>query len=119
MLPFPRYIVNCDCIGGENWMCLGIPGRIVEITDAELNLAVADVSGVKRKVNVTCVSGDGVTSLVGQWVLIHVGFAMAVIDEEEADKTMKTLHALGEAQEEFEAMFESERSLEAAHEVRR
>ena len=76
-------------------MCLGIPGRIVEITDAELNLAVADVSGVKRKVNVTCVSGDGVTSLIGQWVLIHVGFAMAVIDEEEADKTMKTLHALG------------------------
>ena len=100
-------------------MCLGIPGRIVEITDAELNLAVADVSGVKRKVNVTCVSGDGVTSLIGQWVLIHVGFAMAVIDEEEADKTMKTLHALGEAQEEFEAMVESERSLEAAHEVRR
>ena len=98
-------------------MCLGIPGRIVEITDAELNLAIADVSGVKRKVNVTCVSGDGVTSLVGQWVLIHVGFAMAVIDEEEADKTMKTLHALGEAQEEFEAMFESERSLEAAHEL--
>ena len=119
MLPFPRYIVNCDCIGGENWMCLGIPGRIVEITDAELNLAVADVSGVKRKVNVTCVSGDGVTPLIGQWVLIHVGFAMAVIDEEEADKTMKTLHALGEAQEEFEAMFESERSLEAAHEIRR
>ena len=100
-------------------MCLGIPGRIVEITDAELNLAVADVSGVKRKVNVTCVSGDGVTPLIGQWVLIHVGFAMAVIDEEEADKTMKTLHALGEAQGEFEAMFESERSLEAAHEVRR
>ena len=119
MLTFREYIAECGCIGGENWMCLGIPGRIVEITDAELNLAVADVSGVKRKVNVTCVSGDGVTSLVGQWVLIHVGFAMAVIDEEEADKTMKTLHALGEAQEEFEAMFESERSLEAAHEVRR
>lgn len=119
MLRFREYIADCGCIGGENWMCLGIPGRIVEITDAELNLAVADVSGVKRKVNVTCVSGDGVTSLVGQWVLIHVGFAMAVIDEEEADKTMKTLHALGEAQEEFEAMFESERSLEAAHEVRR
>ena len=119
MLRFSEYIADYGCIGGENWMCLGIPGRIVEITDAELNLAVADVSGVKRKVNVTCVSGDGVTSLVGQWVLIHVGFAMAVIDEEEADKTMKTLHALGEAQEEFEAMFESERSLEAAHEVRR
>ncbi len=100
-------------------MCLGIPGRIVEITDADLNLAVADVSGVKRKVNVTCVSGEGAAALVGQWVLIHVGFAMAIIDEEEAGKTMKTLHALGDAQEEFEAMFESERSLEANHEVRR
>ena len=100
-------------------MCLGIPGRIVEITDADLNLAVADVSGVKRKVNVTCISGEGAAALVGQWVLIHVGFAMAIIDEEEADKTMKTLHALGDAQEEFEAMFESERSLEASHEVRR
>lgn len=100
-------------------MCLGIPGRIVEITDVETNLALADVSGVKRKVNVTCVAGEGLVSLVDKWVLIHVGFAMAIIDEKEAEKTMQTLHALGEAQQEFEAMFESDRSLEARHEIRR
>ena len=100
-------------------MCLGIPGRIVEITDVETNLALADVSGVKRKVNVTCIAGEGLASLVDKWVLIHVGFAMAIIDEKEAEKTMQTLHALGEAQEEFEAMFESDRSLEARHEIRR
>ena len=68
-------------------MCLGIPGRIVEITDVETNLALADASGVKRKVNVTCVAGEGLASLVDKWVLIHVGFAMAIIDEKEAEKT--------------------------------
>ena len=93
-------------------MCLGIPGQIVEITDAATNIALADVSGVKRKVNVTCVSGEGLDSLIGRYVLIHVGFAMALIDEGEANKTMETLNALGEAQEEFEAMFESDRALE-------
>ena len=76
------------------------------------NIALADVSGVKRKVNVTCVSGEGLDSLIDKYVLIHVGFAMALIDEDEANKTMETLNALGEAQEEFEAMFESDRALE-------
>ena len=93
-------------------MCLGIPGKIVEITDAATNIALADVSGVKRKVNVTCVSGEGLDSLIDKYVLIHVGFAMALIDEDEANKTMETLNALGEAQEEIEAMFESDRALE-------
>ncbi|KNG92191.1 HypC/HybG/HupF family hydrogenase formation chaperone [Pseudaestuariivita atlantica] len=93
-------------------MCLGIPGQIVEISDHETNLALADVSGVRRKVNVTCVAGEGLDALVGKWVLIHVGFAMAIIDEAEAKKTMDTLNALGEAQEEFEAMFESDRAME-------
>lgn len=93
-------------------MCLGIPGQIVEITNAATNMALADVSGVKRNVNVTCVSGEGLDTLVGKYVLIHVGFAMALIDEDEAKKTMDTLNALGEAQEEFEAMFQSDRALE-------
>ncbi len=93
-------------------MCLGIPGQIVKITDKATNLALADVSGVQRQVNVTCVAGGGLEDLVGKWVLIHVGFAMALIDEDEARKTMETLTALGEAQEEFEAMFQSDRALE-------
>lgn len=93
-------------------MCLGIPGQIVEITDAQTNLALADASGVRREVNVTCVVGERIEDLVGKWVLIHVGFAMALIDEDEAQKTMDTLNALGEAQEEFEAMLASDRALE-------
>lgn len=95
-------------------MCLGIPGQIVEIVDASRNLAVADVSGVRRNVNVTCVSGDDVNEVVGKWVLIHVGFAMALIDEDEARKTMETLVSLGEAQEEFEAMFAGDRAVAGA-----
>ena len=57
-------------------MCLGIPGRIVEITDADLNLAVADVPGVKRKVNVTCVSGEGAAALVGQCGTLEEALAL-------------------------------------------
>lgn len=87
-------------------MCLGIPGRIVKIDDIERKLATADVSGVKRQVNVACVVDDEhpVSSCVGEWVLIHVGFAMSRIDEAEAAETLRILTQLGEAQAEIEAM---------------
>lgn len=80
-------------------MCLGIPGRITAITDAERLMAVAEVSGVRREVSVACVAGNDPGALVGQWALIHVGFAMALIDETEAEKTLQALRDLGEAQE--------------------
>ncbi len=85
-------------------MCLGIPGQIVEITDEENKLAMVSVSGVKRQVNITCIIDDGhpIESCIGDWVLIHVGFAMSRIDEAEADKTMELLMAIGEMQEEME-----------------
>ncbi|CEJ84395.1 Hydrogenase expression/formation protein HypC [Hyphomicrobium sp. GJ21] len=87
-------------------MCLGIPGRIVTIDDVEKKLATVDVSGVKRQVNVACVVNDAhpIESCVGDWVLIHVGFAMSRIDEAEAAETLKILNELGEAQAEIEAM---------------
>jgi hydrogenase expression/formation protein HypC len=90
-------------------MCLGIPGQIVKIDDVARNLATVDVSGVKRQVNITCiVSADHpVDSCVGDWVLIHVGFAMSRIDEREAAETLKVLIELGEAQAEMEAMMNS------------
>ena len=69
---------------------------------------------MRRNVNVTCVSGDDLNDVVGKWVLIHVGFAMALIDEDEARKTMETLMSLGEAQEEFEAMFAGDRAVAGA-----
>ncbi|MFD1343864.1 HypC/HybG/HupF family hydrogenase formation chaperone [Litorisediminicola beolgyonensis] len=93
-------------------MCLGIPGQIVEITDPERLMAMADVSGVRREVSVACVVTPDLQDLVGQWVLIHVGFAMSVIDAEEAEKTLEALRGLGEAQETLEAMAEGEAALE-------
>ena len=75
-------------------MCLGIPGRIVRIADASRKLAIADVAGVQRQVNLACTPEAG----VGDWVLIHVGFAMARLDEQQAAETLQILKELGEAQ---------------------
>ncbi len=85
-------------------MCLGIPGQIVEITDEENKLAMVNVSGVKRQVNITCIVNDAhpVQDCIGDWVLIHVGFAMSRIDEAEADRTMELLTLMGDMQEEME-----------------
>ncbi len=85
-------------------MCLGIPGQIVEIIDEENKLAMVNVSGVKRQVNITCIidQTQPIESCIGEWVLIHVGFAMSRIDKAEADKTMELLTAIGEMQEEME-----------------
>lgn len=87
-------------------MCLGIPGRIVRIDDAEKKLATVDVSGVKRLINVACIVSPEhpVEACVGDWVLVHVGFAMSRINEAEAAETLKVLTELGEAQAEIEAM---------------
>jgi hydrogenase expression/formation protein HypC len=87
-------------------MCLGIPGLIVKIDDAGKKLAIVDVSGVKRQVNIACVVDEKhpVASCVGDWVLIHVGFAMSRIDADEAAATLRILTELGEAQAELEAM---------------
>lgn len=87
-------------------MCLGIPGQIVEIVDEVKKLAMVDVSGVKRQVNIACIVNEehSVASCVGDWVLVHVGFAMSRIDAEEARKTLELLIELGEAQAEIEAM---------------
>jgi hydrogenase expression/formation protein HypC len=76
-------------------MCLGIPGQIVEIVDDANSIAKVDVSGVKRNVSVALVRPEGIAP--GDWVLIHVGFAMSKIDEQEARETMQTLQMMGEA----------------------
>jgi hydrogenase expression/formation protein HypC len=93
-------------------MCLGIPGRIVAVTDESRQMAMADISGVRREVNVACVAEGPLGGLVGRWALIHVGFAMSLIDEDEAARTLQALRGLGEAQETLEAMAEGARSLE-------
>ncbi|MFB9981691.1 HypC/HybG/HupF family hydrogenase formation chaperone [Mesorhizobium newzealandense] len=87
-------------------MCLGIPGRIVKIDDHLKKLATVDVSGVRRQVNIACIVNEthSVDDCVGDWVLIHVGFAMSRIDEHEAAETLKILTELGEVQAEMESM---------------
>ena len=86
-------------------------GRIVAITDEARKLATVDVAGVKREVNITCIIDDrAVDDCVGDWVLIHVGFAMSRIDERQAQETWQILTELGEAQQELAAMRASERS---------
>ncbi|MEI8021119.1 MAG: HypC/HybG/HupF family hydrogenase formation chaperone [Schlesneria sp.] len=90
-------------------MCLGIPGRVIEITDVDQQLALVDVSGVQREVSMECVVDEyfPLASCVGHWVLVHVGFAMSLINEDEAAATLKLLNELGEVQAELDAMRES------------
>ena len=93
-------------------MCLGIPGKIVEITNSTQKLALVDVAGVKREINVTCVVNEEhpLESCIGDWVLVHVGFAMSRIDEQEAAATLEVLNELGEVQAELAAMRNSGRT---------
>jgi hydrogenase expression/formation protein HypC len=87
-------------------MCLGIPGKIVCITSHLNKLATVDVLGVRREINIACVVNEDhpIDSCIGDWVLVHVGFAMSRIDEKEAQLTLEVLHMLGEAQAELQAM---------------
>ncbi len=79
-------------------MCLAIPGQIVEIVDHEHQIARVEVAGVRRNVNVGLLPGDGV--IPGEWVLIHVGFALSKVDEDEAHATLLLLQQIGAAYEE-------------------
>ncbi|WP_323785386.1 HypC/HybG/HupF family hydrogenase formation chaperone [Thalassovita sp.] len=93
-------------------MCLGIPGQIIAVTQPEKMMALAEVSGVRREVNVAPVATGPLDDLIGKWILIHVGFAMALIDEDEAAATLEALRGLGEAQEALDAMAAGDAALE-------
>ncbi len=74
-------------------MCLGIPGQITEITDIQNQLAIVNFNGVKRQVNIACIIDDAhpIESCIGDWVLVHVGFALNRLDEAEAAETLRML----------------------------
>ncbi|MCA9451241.1 MAG: HypC/HybG/HupF family hydrogenase formation chaperone [Nitrospiraceae bacterium] len=93
-------------------MCLGIPGQIVEISNVEHKLAIVNVGGVRREVNIACIVDEehSPVSCVGDWVLIHVGFAMSRIDEKEAKRTLELLTEMGEVQIKIQAMRQSNTS---------
>jgi hydrogenase expression/formation protein HypC len=76
-------------------MCLGIPGQVVEMIDPDAYLAKVDVNGIKRAISVRLLAGTGLE--VGDWVLVHVGFAMAKIDEHEAAMTLDAVKQMGRA----------------------
>lgn len=74
-------------------MCLGIPGQIIAITDSKNQLATVSVGGVKRQVNIACIVDEThpIESCVGDWVIVHVGFALNRLDEREAAETLAIL----------------------------
>ena len=79
-------------------MCLGIPAKIQRITDKSRGLALAQTNGVSRTVNVSLLTlqGDRIETLIDKWVLLHVGFAMTIIDENEALRSLTIFSAIGE-----------------------
>ena len=87
-------------------MCLAIPGQVIELVDPANQIAKVDVVGVRRNVNVSLlVDDDGVGARPGDWVLIHVGFALSKVDEEEAQATLSLLEQIGaEYEQELEEL---------------
>lgn len=83
-------------------MCVGVPAQVIELLEPSTRQAVVEVSGVRRRVDVSLiVDDDGIGLSVGEWVLLHVGFAMSVIDEEDARRTLELLTLLGGDNEDF------------------
>jgi hydrogenase expression/formation protein HypC len=87
-------------------MCVGIPGQIIRIDDADTMTATVEICGVRRQIDISCIVDDThpADACVGDWVLVHVGFAMSRIDAREAAETLKILEELGEMQAELEAL---------------
>jgi hydrogenase expression/formation protein HypC len=87
-------------------MCLGIPGEVVELVADQPDLAKVDVSGVRRMINIGLLADDPPSP--GEWVLIHVGFALSKIDEDEAAAALEFLQGIGQAyKDELAALQES------------
>ena len=88
-------------------MCLGIPGQLVELMDVHPHLARVDVSGVSRIINIGLLEDEGLA--LGDWVLIHVGFAMSKIDADEADLALASLKLMGQSYDDELTAFWSSR----------
>jgi hydrogenase expression/formation protein HypC len=76
-------------------MCLAIPGQVIEVVDEANQIATVDVVGVRRNINVSLLASDGDYARPGDWVLIHVGFALSKVDEDEAHATLALLQGMG------------------------
>ncbi|MCG5218648.1 HypC/HybG/HupF family hydrogenase formation chaperone [Streptosporangium soli] len=88
-------------------MCLGIPGELVEAVGDQCDLAVVEVSGIRRRINVALLADEGLKP--GDWVLVHVGFALSKISESEAQAVLDLLEGIGQAYtDEVDALRESD-----------
>lgn len=76
-------------------MCLGIPGQVIDIVDTDAHLAKVEVNGIKRTISIRLLAEQNVVQ--GDWVLVHVGFAMAKIDQREADLTLDAVKKMGQS----------------------
>ena len=86
-------------------MCLAIPGQVIELVDEVNQIARVDVVGVRRNINVSLLADDGDDARPGDWVLIHVGFALSKVDEAEAQATLALLQNMGaEYEQELEEL---------------
>jgi len=86
-------------------MCLAIPGRVVALVDEVNRIAEVDVAGVRRRVSVGLLDAEGDSARPGDWVLIHVGFAISKVDEREAMATLRLLEGMGaEYEQELEEL---------------
>jgi hydrogenase expression/formation protein HypC len=92
-MPSSNYRVPPNC-WGYYLMCLAIPGQILHMVDDDNHLARVDVAGVQRNVNIGLLDGENAVG-PGDWVLIHVGFAMSKVDEQEALETRRMLERMG------------------------
>ena len=85
-------------------MCLGIPGQVIEIVERDAGLAKVDISGVRREVSIALVDEPTAPVEIGDWVLIHVGFALARIDEDDARETLALLQQGADLQRELDEL---------------
>ena len=83
-------------------MCLGVPGQIIQVGNSELQPAIVDVCVVQREVNISLICENSPEDLLGKWVLVHVGFAMSVIDEIQAKETQEALISMSQLDHEVD-----------------
>jgi len=90
---------------GDAAMCIGIPCQIVSIDSSSPNVAIAQVNGIGREIDISLVLNENKPIVIGQWVLVHVGFAMSMLDEEEAKQTLSFLNAMLEEEPDVSVLF--------------
>lgn len=88
-------------------MCIGVPCKIIAIHATESNLATAEVNGIQREIDISLVAPENPEVLLNQWVLVHVGFAMSRLDEDEAKETLNALNAMQEEEPDVNILFNS------------